>query len=152
MNVSLNYESSATENNRHRHKLTSYFLFYFFTVFSCCNNVDFVGGRSLKGDDRPLKIVSGKDNFFILFFSPPKSSQTQKTNFLSSSFVVTQSSRFFFFLFLPSGISGGDTFSLGDAAFLFYVNKSLGSRSEAAAYLSTLTINPGDERRLLAFI
>lgn len=29
--------------------------------------------------------------------------------------------------FLPSGISCGDTFSLGDATFLFYVNKSLGA-------------------------
>lgn len=39
---------------------------------------------------------------------------------------------------------------LGDATFLFYVNKSLGA--EAAAYLSTLTINLSDERRLPAFI
>lgn len=29
--------------------------------------------------------------------------------------------------FLPSRISCGDTFSLGDATFLFYVNKSLGA-------------------------
>lgn len=54
-----------------------------------------------------------------------------KTNFLLSSFVVTQSSArkklVFVFFFPPSGISGGDTFSLGDATFLFYVNKSLGA-------------------------
>lgn len=35
--------------------------------------------------------------------------------------------RFLFSFFSPSGISGGDTFSLGDATFLFYVNKSPGA-------------------------
>lgn len=45
----------------------------------------------------------------------------------------------------------GDTFSLDDATFLFYANKSLGAE-EAAAYLSTLTINLSDEHRLPAFI
>lgn len=52
---------------------------------------------------------------------------------------------------LPGRISCGDTFSLDDATFLFYVNKSLGAE-EAAAYLSTLTINLSDEHRLPAFI
>lgn len=48
-------------------------------------------------------------------------------------------------------ISCGDTFPLDDATILFYVNKSLGAE-EAAAYLSTLTINLSDEHRLPAFI
>ena len=45
----------------------------------------------------------------------------------------------------------GDTFSLGDATFLFYVNK-VWERRKAEAYLSTLTINLSDEHRLAAFI
>lgn len=49
-------------------------------------------------------------------------------------------------------ISCEDTFSLGDATFLFYVNTSRGAEKRGAAYLSTLTINLSDEHRPAAFI
>lgn len=102
---------------------------YFRDSTSSFNNERYLRWPVTKGHDRQVKLSvifqNIKGGFLFFFFA------SAELNFLYSfshcSTKVARGGKCIFFFFSPSRISRGDTFSLGDATFLFYVNKSLGA-------------------------